>query len=98
MTDVMTTRAKDAETNGFTAAQAIRETIGFASTCWTETPEGRVFEPELAALAGDHLMDALAILLRIAINQQSIDALAGMADWELVELILQAPVMGWEED
>lgn len=96
--ETMTQRAKDAPLNGFTLTNAIREALGSASVCWNDTGEGRVFDPERAIEVADDLRGALAEFLRIAINQQSLDARADMADWEMVELILQAPAIGWPED
>jgi hypothetical protein len=44
------------------------------------------------------LQEAIYWSIEIAINQQSIDTLANTADWELGELIFQAPIMGFEEE
>ncbi|WDH80188.1 hypothetical protein PTQ19_07090 [Microbacterium esteraromaticum] len=39
-------------------------------------------------------VNAALEFLRVAINQQGIDNMVGLADWELVELIAQAPCFG----
>ena len=85
--------AKDAALSGQTIDGTIRVAIGAASVCWDA--DG-VFMSERALEIASDMKRAIAEYLRIAINQQSLDAQIGMADWELVELIMQAPVMGPE--
>lgn len=98
MTETMRDRARDAANNGFTLTNAIHEALGTASVCWIETDDGRVFDSEAALDVAAGFQQALAEFLRVAINQQSLDARATMADWEMVELILQAPAIGWPTD
>lgn len=85
--------AKDAVLSGQTIDGTIRVALGAASVCWDD--DG-VFMEKRANKVADDLKLAFAEYLRIAINQQSLDAQIGMADWELVELIMQAPVMSPE--
>lgn len=85
-------RAKDGPLNGFTLAAAVHEALGGASVCWDDNG---VFIPERALGIGRDLLLAIATFTTIAINQQSLDVRADMADWELAELIFQAPAMGY---
>ena len=82
--------AKGAVLSGQTIDGTIRVALGAASVCWDD--DG-AFMAKRANEIADDLKRALAEYLCIAINQQSIDVRADMADWELVELIMQAPVM-----
>tara|TARA_B100000378_G_scaffold255538_1_gene232644 strand:+ start:648 stop:959 length:312 start_codon:yes stop_codon:yes gene_type:complete len=90
-------RARDAALNGFTLRNALGEAVGYASLYWKTTPEGE-FDSSAASALVTELEAAIAKFVQIAINQQSIDAQADMADWELVELIFQAPAMGIEPE
>jgi hypothetical protein len=74
---------------------AVGEAIGAASVCWGE--DG-VFDSVRAQEIVQELQEAIYWSIEIAINQQSIDTLANTADWELGELIFQAPIMGFEEE
>ncbi len=87
--------AKGAVLSGQTIDGTIRVAVGAASVCWDD--DGGFISERALEIAND-LKLAIAEYLRIAINQQSLDAQIGMADWELVELIMQAPVMGPEPD
>lgn len=86
-------RAKESALTGFTLNNAIHEAIGAASVCWGE---GGVFDEGAAMGVAKELQEGVAEFVRVAINQQSLDARADTADWELVKLIFQAPAIGWE--
>lgn len=86
-------RARDSALTGFTLDNAIGEALGAASVCWDED---RVFDSVAATEIWADLRAAIAKFTQIAINQQSIDAGYGAADWEIAELIFQAPAMGFD--
>ena len=86
-------RAQNAATTGFTFAELIGEVVGRSSTLMAGD---RVFDADEATEVADGAEQGILEFLRVAINQQGIDSLAGMADWELVELIAQAPCFGFE--
>ena len=67
--------AKDAVLSGQTIDGTIRVALGAASVCWDD--DG-VFMEKRANEIADDLKLAFAEYLRIAINQQSIDAQIGM--------------------
>ena len=94
----LTARAKDAALTGFTLTQAIGEAIGYASTCWVDRDGDRVFDSQAATLLIRDLQAAIAVLLRISINQQNLDSDLDLADWQAVEILLQAPAMGYESE
>jgi hypothetical protein len=75
---------------------AVGEAIGAASVCWTD--HFQEFDSERAQAIVQELQEAIYWAIEIAINQQSIDTLANKPDWELGELIFQAPIMGFEEE
>lgn len=88
-------QAKNAPLNGFTFDELIHQVVGRASTLMAGD---RVFDGREATQVAVEARDAALEFLRCAINQQGIDANADMADWELAELIAQAPCFGIEVD
>lgn len=95
MTFNLAKRARESAMTGFTLNNALAEALGAASVCWT--PKG-VFESEQATAILVDLRDAIMAFTQIAINQQAIDARCGWADWEIAELIFQAPVMDFDQE
>lgn len=86
--------ARNASTNGLTVRDIINAAVarGIAEEVMGDEDD---FAAALDAITEDAVA-AVAKLVEIAINQQSIDAQLGIADWELVELIFQAPVMNMD--
>jgi len=94
MSNTWRARARDAALNGFTFAELVREIVGRSSTLMAGD---RVFDTHEANVVADEAEQGILEFLRVAINQQSLDVRADMADWELVELIAQAPCFGFSE-
>lgn len=94
MSNTWKDRARDSALSGFTFTQIIHEVVGRASTLMAGD---RAFDGNEAADVADNAEQGILEFLRVAINQQGLDSLAGMADWEMVELIAQAPCFGFEE-
>lgn len=84
-------QAQDAAMNGFTFDQLMHEVVGRSSVLMAGN---RVFDEREAIEVAEAAKAAILEILRVAINQQGVDTIAGMADWELVELIAQAPCWG----
>jgi hypothetical protein len=81
-------RARDAAMTGFTFEALVAEIVGRSSTLMAGD---RVFDEREANQVVVEALIAIQEFIRVAINQQSIDAQTGMADWQIVELIAQAP-------
>jgi hypothetical protein len=93
MSNTWKDRARDAALNGFTFDALMHEIVGRASTLMAGDRE---FDDREATQVAVDAEAAVLEFLRVAINQQSIDAAADMADWEIAELIGQAPCFGME--
>lgn len=83
-------RAADAPMSGLTLGQAIGEALGAASVCWDENG---VFLSDRAVDIQRDLEAAIRKLVQIGINQGSVDAKLGIADFELTAQIFAAPAL-----
>lgn len=88
-------QAKNAPLSGFTFDELMRQVVGRASTLMAGD---RVFDGREATQVAIEARDAVLEFLRVAINQQAIDAEIGWADWQVVEMIAQAPCFGLEAE
>lgn len=95
MSNTWKDRARDAALSGFTFTELIREIVGRSSTLMVGD---RAFDPREADDIADAAEQGVLEFLRVAINQQAIDAEIGYPDWQVVELIAQAPCFGLEAE
>lgn len=91
----LTDAIRNSPLTGYDLRNAIGEAIGAAST--TFYPDG-TYNPEAALEIASDLEGAILKAIEIAVNWTSLDADLGMADWEVVELLAQTPMFGFEED
>jgi hypothetical protein len=72
---------------------AMGEAAGAISVCWDESG---VFLADRANGILEDLQDALAIAVETAVNNSGLAAMTGYLGWEITELLLQQPIMGFD--